>query len=84
MDSNLLKKIVAQIQRRYPEFAQSQPRVRLQKAPKSQHAGQEPSYLLTFHTQASAGVASERKSLPRWMRVVVSQKGKILKVTTSR
>jgi len=82
MDSNLLKKIVTQIHRRYPEFAQSQPRVRMQKAPQSQPASQEPTYLLTFHSKASAG--PERKSLPRWMRVVVSQKGKILKVTTSR
>lgn len=84
MDTNILKSIVAQIHRRYPEFAHSQPRVRLQKAPQSKPGLLEPTYLLTFHSKARASSGKEPKSLPRWMRVVVSHKGKIIKITTSR
>jgi len=86
MEPNLLKTIIAQIHRRYPEFAHSQPRVRLQKAPQTQSKSSnvEPTYLLTFHSKASTGSDSKGKTLPRWMRVVVNQKGKIVKVTTSR
>ena len=83
MDPKLLKTIVAQIHRRFPEFANSQPRVRLQKAPQSKSASSEPNYLLTFHSKANAGSAADQKSLPRWMRVVVNQKGNIVKITTS-
>ncbi|UCH59364.1 MAG: hypothetical protein JSV61_14250 [Anaerolineales bacterium] len=84
MEPNLLKTVVAQIHRRYPEFANSQPKVRMQKAPQSKSGSLEPNYLLTFHSKASAGSDPKIKALPRWMRVVVNQKGKIVKVTTSR
>ncbi len=84
MEPNLLKTIVSQIHRRYPEFSHSQPKVRLQKAPPSHSGSLEPTYLLTFHNKASAGSDPNVKTLPRWMRVVVNQKGKIVKVTTSR
>lgn len=84
MDASLLDKIVANIHRRYPEFASSRPSVRLQQAPHSEAARSEPTYLLTFHRKVQAGAGPQQKQMPRWMRVVVSQKGKIIKVTTSR
>jgi len=84
MDPNVLKAIVAQVYRRFPEFSGCQPKVRLQDAPQPKSIVIKPTYLLTFHSTARAQSATGSKTLPRWVRVVVSEKGKILKVTTSR
>lgn len=83
MDPALLAKIIAQIHRRFPEFAGSQPTVRQQNAPQPKSASVAQTYLLTFRGTAQAG-ASGGKTFPRSVRVVVSDKGKILKITTSR
>jgi hypothetical protein len=84
MDASILKSVVSQIQKQYPEFASSQPKVRLQNAPQAKSAGAGPTYLLTFQSTASVKAGYEKKAVPRLMRVVVNEKGKILKVTTSR
>lgn len=84
MDPNLLKAVVAQIHRRFPEFSGCQPKVRLQDATQPKSIAVKPTYLLTFHSTARAQSATGSKTLPRWVRVVVSERGKILKVTTSR
>jgi len=84
MNPNKLKTIVAQIHRRFPEFAGSQPRVRLQKAPQPVPEKLGQTYLLTFYKTVGAVKGSEGKSIPRWMRVVINERGKILKITTSR
>jgi hypothetical protein len=84
MDSAILSKVVSQIQRQYPEFSGSQPNVRLQNAPQAKSTAQGQTYLLTFQSSARVISNKESKAVPRWMRVVVNEKGKILKVTTSR
>lgn len=84
MDPKILKQVVTQIYRRYPEFAGCQPKVRAQAPPHSQTGDQPPNYLLTFSGKAIAKSASGNKSMPRYLRVVIDANGKILKVTTSR
>ena len=84
MDATILKQVVAQIHKRYPEFAGIQPKVRIQTPPQSKAEGSSPNYLLTFSGKAIAKSASGSKSMPRYLRVVVDANGKILKVTTSR
>ena len=84
MDPSVLKAVVAQVYRRFPEFSGCHPKVRLQDAPQPKSITMKPTYLLTFHSTARAQSATGIKALPRWVRVVVSEKGKILKVTTSR
>ncbi len=84
MKPEKLKAVVAKIHRQYPEFASSQPKVRLQKAPQTAPEKLAQTYLLTFHSTAKAGKATDRKSIKRWMRVVINERGKILKITTSR
>lgn len=84
MDPSVLKAVVAQVYRRFPEFSGCQPKVRLQDAPQPKSIAIKPTYLLTFHSTARAQSISGSKVLPRWVRVVVSEKGRILKVTTSR
>lgn len=84
MDPKILKTVVAQVQRRFPEFAGSQPKVRQQSTPQAKSTTTAPTYLLTFHSTARVGASSGSKTMPRWVRVVVSEKGKIIKITTSR
>lgn len=84
MDPKLLQKVVAQVHKRYPEFAGCQPKIRLQNTVQGQGTSDSPKYLLTFKGTAITKSSSGKKSMPRYLRVVVDPKGKILKVTTSR
>ena len=84
MDTNILKSVVTQIHRRFPEFAGVQPKVRKQDVPQPKSLLAPVTYLLTFHSMAKAESPAGSKSIPRWVRVVINEKGKILKVTTSR
>ena len=84
MDASILKQVVSQIHKRYPEFAGVQPKVRTQSPPQNKAEGNSPNYLLTFSGKATAKSATGSKAMPRYLRVVVDAKGKILKVTTSR
>lgn len=84
MDPKAIKSIVAQVYRRFPEFNGSQPKVRLQTAPQAKSAPAKPTYLLTFRSTAKALSSSGEKSITRWVRVVASESGKIIKITTSR
>jgi len=84
MDPHILKSVVAQIHRRFPEFAGSQPKVRPQDTPQPKALLAPQTYLLTFHSTARAQSATGNKAIPRWVRVVVTEKGRILKVTTSK
>lgn len=81
MDPNVLKKVVNQIHHRFPEFSGSKPKVRVQNTPQAKSVRATPTYLLTFHYKAST---NGKKIIPRWVRVVVNERGKILKITTSR
>jgi len=84
MDQKLLKQVVADVYDRYPEFAGCRPKVRLQTTAQGKPADDPPNYLLTFKGTASARSATGTKSISRYLRVVVDQQGKIIKVTTSR
>ena len=79
MDPKILKSVSAQIYRQFPEMAGVQPKARLQAASASRPESQ--TYLITFNTQVRLGTG---QSMPRWVRVVVNEKGKVLKITTSR
>ncbi len=84
MDPKILKKIVSQIHKRYPEFAGCQPKIHPQALPHDRSGESQTNYLLTFSSKAAAISAGGVKSMPRYLRVVVDASGKILKVTTSR
>jgi len=84
MDPKILKTVVAQVQRRFPEFAGSKPKVRQQNTPQAKSASASPTYLLTFQSTARVAGGDSNRTMQRWVRVVVSEKGKIIKITTSR
>ncbi len=72
MDRDLLDAICKQIYRRFPEVNGSKPRVRAYEGSQS---------LLIFQGK---GVAANGHPIPHNIRVIVDQKGKIKKVTSSR
>jgi len=80
MDASLIKTISQDIYRRFPEFAGIQPKVRVQ-ATQSKASSSIPTYLLTYNSRISL---PDHKTMPRWVRVVANEQGRILKVTTSR
>ncbi len=84
MDPKALKSIVTQVHRRFPEFVDSQPKVRLQVSPQAKSIPAQPTYLITFRSTAQATSSTGMKSITRWVRVVASESGKIIKITTSR
>lgn len=79
MDPKILKSISAQIYRQFPEMAGVQPKARLQAGPAARQDSQ--TYLITFNTRVRLDTG---QTMPRWVRVVVNEKGKVLKITTSR
>jgi hypothetical protein len=76
MDTRILDDVVKQIQRRFPEMAGVRPKVQARRTSQSNDT-----YLLIFqnHVRVAGG-----QDLPRALRVVVDQDGKILKISTSR
>lgn len=81
MEPKLVKSISIQVYRRFPEVAEKKPKVRLQSTPKGKDQTTQVTYLLTYQTKAEV---QGGKTLNRYVRVVADQKGKILKITTSR
>jgi hypothetical protein len=74
MDTRLIDSICKQIYRRFPEVAGAQPRIQAQDSPARSH------YLFIFK---ASGKTENGKAIARVVRAVVSEQGKIIKVTTS-
>jgi hypothetical protein len=80
MDPSLIKRISQDIYRRFPEFVGISPKVRVQAMKEKPSSGLQ-TFLLTYNHQANL---PDHKTLPRWVRVVANEQGKIIKITTSR
>ena len=79
MKSNAVQMVSKEVYRRFPDFSGVKPKVQTQNPPDSTSAGK--TYLLTYHQNAKLGSG---KVLPRWIRVVADEVGKIIKISTSR
>jgi hypothetical protein len=79
MNTKTIQSINKQMYKRFPELLGSQPKIQAQKRLNDQP--DPATYVLTYHTQV---IAANGKTIQRAVRVVTSQEGKILKVTTSR
>ena len=77
MKTETVQSISKQVYRRFPEFKGIKPKVRSQSTPKTDQK----TYLLTYATRARI---DEERFLDRWIRVVVDESGKIIKLSTSR
>ena len=74
MKRDLINTISQEVYRRFPDLAGVRPKVKLQRSSPQ-------SFLLTFQSRATLPGG---KSLPRLVRVVANEQGKILKISTSR
>ena len=81
MDTKLLNSISSQVYRRFPEVQGCHPKVQVQAASQAKSNPALPTYLITYR---GSGMALNGKSIPRIVRVVANDQGKILKITTSR
>ncbi|HEX7974752.1 MAG TPA: hypothetical protein VF498_10110 [Anaerolineales bacterium] len=81
MDSKIVQSVCQEVYRRFPELAGVQPKVQAQASAQAKSPAASANYLLTFQGHATA---ADRQVMSRSVRVVVSDKGKILKISTSR
>jgi hypothetical protein len=81
MNRDLLQAINQEIYRRFPEVKDKRPRIQKQDVSQSRSISKPPTYLLIYQSQV---LTSGQKMMPRLVRVVVTEQGKILKISTSR
>lgn len=86
LDSRIIKKVSDQVYRRFPEVAGAKPSIKKQTGGKNHQNSQKKTdgtstYLLTYKGSVEVG---NGKKMGRWVRVVVNDRGGILKMTTSR
>jgi hypothetical protein len=81
MDSKTIQSISDKVYKRFPETDGKKPRVRKQRKPDEKDSKAPPTFLLTYK---GSGQGPGGKIIPRWVRVVANERGKILKISTSR
>jgi hypothetical protein len=80
MDQETKKSINSKVYRRFPEIKGIEPTVRLQNDPDNANSSSR-TYLLIYSGEI---VISGNKSISRIVRVVASEMGNIIKISTSR
>ncbi len=81
MDQEIKKNINSKVYRRFPEVKGNEPTVRLQNNPDHGSSSSPRTYLLIYSGNIQI---SENNSISRIVRVVASETGKIIKISTSR
>jgi hypothetical protein len=81
MDKKIINKISKTVYQQFPEMQGSQPRVRSNYGPQAKSIKTKPTVLLTYRTMAKN---PNGQKIPRQVRVVANEKGKILRISTSR
>jgi len=81
MDPEIIEEICEKTYQKFPEVKGIKPKVRKQPIPIDTPKPKERLYLVTFNTKVNGPAG---KVIPRWVRLTVTQGGKIKKTTTSR
>lgn len=81
MDKKAIDKISQSVYRQFPEFKGQRPKIDRNYGSQSKAAGKPDTHLLIFSTVAKNAAG---KSIPRHVRVVADDSGKIIKISTSR
>jgi hypothetical protein len=82
MDQKTVQRVSSQVYRQFPEMAGVKPKLRPRPEGKTaSNRGSKPTYLLTYNVSVTVAGG---QSMPRWVRVVADNYGKIIKITTSR
>ena len=79
MNDKYLKSISSKVSRQFPEVAKSKPKVQRQSGQESKSSSS--TYLITYRGKAKT---ADGKSINRIVRVTANDRGKIIKITTSR
>ncbi len=77
MDSKTLAQVINQVYQKYPELHGVLPKIRQLQTSN----GGEKRFALTFHVDV---LSANQKRIPKYVRATVSEKGKILKLSSSR
>jgi hypothetical protein len=77
----LIQNVSKNVYRRFPAVKGKRPKVRVQQSQSGKQTNTNKTYSLTYHNTVET---ANRKRMPYWVRVVVDEKGKVLKTTTSR
>ncbi len=85
MDPKVIEKINNQISKKFPEVVGVKPTIRKQSKSNSKgnsnRSSDEENYLVTYKFSGSGPTGQK---IPRWVRVVATPKGKIVKISTSK
>lgn len=81
MNRELLQSINKEVYRRFPELKDTRPKIQKQAVPETRSISKPTTYVLIYQGQV---LTAGQKLLPRLVRVVVNEQGKILKISTSK
>ncbi len=81
MDAKTIDTVCRQVYTRFPEVKGAAPKIQAQESVSSGSSHPSANFLFVFHGK---GVTANGKTIPRTVRVVVTERGKIVKMTTSR
>ncbi|MGD2155282.1 MAG: hypothetical protein PVG14_14840 [Anaerolineales bacterium] len=87
MDPDLIKSINKKVSKKFPEMLGVKPKVHkrpFSEAKSSQQNTRFEEKLTFLITYRNTVKSSNGNKIPRWVRVVVDQNGKIIKITTSK
>jgi hypothetical protein len=81
MDKDTIQKVNKSVSRKFPEMSGKYPKVKRANQSGAKSGNNGVTYELTYNTTAKT---ANGKNIPRWVRVVATNSGKILKISTSR
>jgi hypothetical protein len=81
MDQEIIRKINKEVYRRFPEIKGKKPKIQLMKNAEKKNNSRPQSYLLVYGSQVSTVTG---QSMSRMVRVVATEAGEIIKITTSK
>jgi len=81
MNDRMIAFICREVYQRHPELLGVRPKIQIYGSENARTSGPSPKYLLVFKGK---GETASQKSIPLFLRVVVNDQGKILRMSMSR
>ena len=81
MDPEIIRVVNKEVYRRFPEMDGKTPKVRAQKVLQNPELNKSQTFLLVYSSYVHT---VDKNTLHRYVRVTINEKGKILKISTSR
>jgi hypothetical protein len=81
MDKEVVKLVNKKVYQKFPEMAGSSPKIKLNDQPQAKTPKAPITFVLTYN---AVGTGMGGRQIPRRVRVVANEKGRILRMSTSR